>query len=75
VAGQAEGEEVVTADGFVARRFPYPGMLRNRLCPCGSKRKFKRCCGTGGVWVVDLTRRANLVAFDMLPDQHPGRYV
>jgi uncharacterized protein YecA (UPF0149 family) len=23
----------------------YPGTGRNALCPCGSGRKYKRCCG------------------------------
>ena len=25
----------------------YPGVGRNDPCPCGSGRKFKKCCGAG----------------------------
>ncbi len=25
-------------------RRPYPKVSRNELCPCGSGKKFKRCC-------------------------------
>jgi Protein of unknown function (DUF1186)/SEC-C motif len=27
---------------------PYKGVGRNDPCPCGSGKKFKKCCGTGG---------------------------
>ena len=26
---------------------PYAGIGRNDLCPCGSGKKFKKCCGRG----------------------------
>jgi hypothetical protein len=29
------------------RQFPMRGSDRNRPCPCGSGRKYKRCCGRG----------------------------
>lgn len=32
-------------NGFRPRPLPMPG--RNDACPCGSGRKFKRCCGSG----------------------------
>lgn len=34
---------------------------RNDPCPCGSSRKFKRCCGEGGTWPPDyFSLAANL---------------
>ena len=44
-----EGEKWFFADGEIVGRAPYvretPKVGRNEPCPCGSGKKYKKCCG------------------------------
>ena len=47
------GERCVCCEGCgavlpPARGVARQGVVRNRPCPCGSGRKYKKCCGRGG---------------------------
>lgn len=56
VVGETEegscGERCVCCEGcgavLPARGVAAQGAARNRSCPCGSGRKYKKCCGRGG---------------------------
>jgi len=43
VAGDGDGQGEVSIDLPVRRSVPKVG--RNELCPCGSGKKYKNCCG------------------------------
>jgi hypothetical protein len=54
-----------SAEALAKRPWPAGKIRRNAGCPCGSGRKFKRCCGKGAACLFEGGKGAVMVGLEL----------